>query len=137
MIFIVDDDDDDCSMLWQAFQKHHPGCLLFGFSDGQELLDHLTNYYDVPDLIILDLNMPVMDGVTTLKRLKRSSRFSAIPTVLLSSSFETNDNLRIHELGPGALRFKPTSYNELVQLTNQLYPAETVPGFTTSLPATG
>ncbi|RAJ94381.1 response regulator receiver domain-containing protein [Larkinella arboricola] len=129
MIFIVDDDDDDCSMLWQAFQKHHPGCLLFGFSDGQELLDHLADYYDVPDLIILDLNMPVMDGITTLKRLKHSSRFRTIPTVLLSSSFETNHNLRINELGPGALRFKPTNYSEFVQLTNQLYPAETVSGF--------
>lgn len=123
LIFIVDDDDNDRSMLWQAFQKHHPGCLLFAFSDGQELLDHLTDYYDVPDLIILDLNMPVMDGVTTLKRLKLSSRFRAIPTVLLSSPFETNDNLRTNELGPNALRFKPTSYSELVQLTNQLYPA--------------
>ncbi|MGV3560387.1 MAG: response regulator [Larkinella arboricola] len=129
MIFIVDDDDDDCSMLWQAFQKHHPGCLLFGFSDGQELLDHLADYYDVPDLIILDLNMPVMDGITTLKRLKHSSRFRTIPTVLLSSSFETNHNLRINELGPGALRFKPTNYSEFVQLTNQLYPTETVSGF--------
>ncbi|GAB3342465.1 response regulator [Larkinella ripae] len=123
LIFIADDDDDDRFMLWQAFQRHHPGCLLFTFSDGQELLDHLTDYFDVPDLIILDLNMPVMDGVTTLKRLKRSSRFCSIPTVLLGSSFETNTNLRNTELSSGALRVKPTRYSELVQLASQLCPA--------------
>ncbi|GAB3255134.1 response regulator [Larkinella harenae] len=123
LIFIVDDDEDDRFMLWQAFQKHHPGCLLFTFSDGQEMLDHLLEYYDVPDLIILDLNMPVMDGVTTLKRLKRNSRFRSIPTVLLSSSFETNNNLFTNEISPDALRVKPTNYSELVRLTNQLYPA--------------
>lgn len=123
LIFIVDDDDNDRFMLWKAFQKNQPGCLLFTFSNGQEMLDHLTEYYDVPDLIVLDLNMPVMDGVTTLKRLERSSRFCTIPTVLLGSSFETNTNLCNNELSPGALRVKPTRYSELAQLASQLCPA--------------
>ena len=121
LIFIVDDDEDRF-MLWQAFQKHHPDCLLFSFANGQELLDHLTDYYDMPDLIILDLNMPVMNGFTTLKYLKRNSRLSQIPTVILGSSFEMNDNLRSQELGAQALLPKPTSYNELIQLTNKLCP---------------
>ncbi|GAB3936783.1 response regulator [Larkinella terrae] len=123
LIFIVDDDDDDRFMLWQAFQKKHPGCLVFTFTDGQELLDHLSEYYDTPDLIILDQNMPVMDGFTTLKRLKGSSRLRSIPTVILGSSFETNDNCRGHELGADALLTKPTRYSELVQLANQMFSA--------------
>ncbi|MFC5411867.1 response regulator [Larkinella bovis] len=123
LVFIVDDDEDDRFMLWQAFQKNHPGCLLFTFSDGQEMLDHLTEYYDLPDLIVLDLNMPVMDGVTTLKRLKRSSRFSNIPTVLLGSPFETNTNLWCNDLAASTLLVKPSRYSDLVQLTNRLYPS--------------
>ena len=122
LVFIVDDDDDDRFMLWQAFQKHHPGFLLYTFSNGQELLDHLTDYADRPDLIILDLNMPVLDGFATLKRLKLSSQLRTIPTVILGSSFETNDNLRANEVGTGTVLVKPTSYSELVRLTNQLCP---------------
>ncbi|MGM9510727.1 response regulator [Larkinella sp. GY13] len=122
LVFIVDDDDDDRFMLWQAFQKHHPACLLYTFSNGQELLDHLRDYADRPDLIILDLNMPVLDGFATLQRLKLSSQLRTIPTVILGSSFETNDNLRIHEAANGTVLVKPSSYRELVRLTNQLCP---------------
>ena len=123
LVFIVDDDDDDRFMLWQAFQKHHPGCLLYTFTNGQELLDYLLDYSDRPDLIILDLNMPVMDGFTTLKRLKLNSQLRTIPTVILSSSFETNGNLRIDEVGADNLLVKPTSYRELVRLANRLCPS--------------
>lgn len=125
LIFIVDDDDDDRFMLWQAFQKKHPACLVCTFTDGQELLDHLRDYYDIPDLIILDQNMPVMDGFTTLKRLKKSSRHRTIPTVILGSSFEMDINWRSHDLGADAIVAKPTRYSELVQLANRLCSANT------------
>ncbi|RRB02873.1 response regulator [Larkinella rosea] len=123
LIFIVDDDDDDRFMLWQAFQKNQPRCLLFTFSDGQELLDHLSDYYDVPDLIILDQDMPVMDGFATLKRLKKSSRLRSIPTVILGSSLAPGENRGGNESGADALLIKPTRYSELVQLASRLCPA--------------
>ncbi|MGA0559994.1 response regulator [Larkinella sp. VNQ87] len=120
LIFLVDDDEDERFMLWRAFQKNHPACLLFTFSNGQELLDHLTAGYDIPDLIVLDLNMPVLDGVMTWKQLKLNSRFRSIPTVVLEPPFETSPGLQRENVRPDPLLAKPTTYRDLVQLTHRL-----------------
>jgi CheY-like chemotaxis protein len=93
-ILCVDDDDDDFEMLQEAFYgfeaKHH----IVSAHDGVhalELLEQMKGINQLPCLIVLDINMPRMDGKQTLVAIKRDSALHAIPIVLLSTSSSALD----------------------------------------------
>ncbi len=118
-IFIVDDDPDDQELLLEALELAGLTCSSSTFADGQELLDQLQDG-ELPDLILLDLNMPRVDGQTALDRIKSSARLRRIPVVVLTTSRSEADVDRCYELGANSFITKPRSFEDLLDLVETL-----------------
>lgn len=115
LIYLVDDDEDDRLLLRQAFQQHTTPCQIDEFIDGVGVIDRLTQTTTgaYPNLILLDLNMPRMDGFATLKVIKENDAWQLIPVVVLTTSDDTHDRRRAAELGADDYLVKPPSYSQL------------------------
>jgi CheY-like chemotaxis protein len=92
-ILIADDDSDDIQFLAELLQKEKPGIQLAIFSNGEELLQYLESIrsYNLPLLVVLDMNMPKMDGKQTIVALKKHQQFKNLPVVVYTSSDNKTD----------------------------------------------
>src|SRR5829696_2802704 len=89
MILYVDDDQDDIAMFKEAIKEINAAYSIIAAFDGvhaMELLGQMLQKDELPCLIVLDINMPRMDGKQTLIEIQKSEVFSTIPTVLFSTS---------------------------------------------------
>jgi CheY-like chemotaxis protein len=119
---MVDDDEEDCLLVREALKLACAGCTFRCVWDGAEMMDYLNRagrYNNpesspVPDLILLDLNMPKMGGREVLKRVKSDPRFRAIPVVILTTSRELEDVKTCYALGANSYITKLPSFDELV-----------------------
>jgi CheY-like chemotaxis protein len=104
LIYLVDDDDDDRSLLQTIFDNHHSACSVRVFTSGADLLTHLTHQLDgrLPDLIILDLHMPMFNGFELLSSIKQNHDYKGIPVAILSDSDEGESRDRCYRLGTSA-----------------------------------
>jgi CheY-like chemotaxis protein len=105
------DDSDDIRELWRLWLTY------WNFSveearDGQEAVSKAL--HSVPDLILMDLWMPVVDGVEALKRLKRDPRTAEVPVVVLSAQNRTPDAQTVVAAGAEALLDKPSDPDVLL-----------------------
>jgi CheY-like chemotaxis protein len=118
-ILITDDDSDDVELLTDSLQEENYRGELEAFKNGRELLQYLEQEArNISTLILLDLNMPVMNGYETLKMLKKDNRFSKIPVIVITSSAKTEDEKFCQELGCEDYIRKPFSlsgYKSLAQ----------------------
>ena len=89
-IFLVDDDEDDIYLARLTFNEHFPDWKMTSFGDGQELIDYLlaNTTQALPDLLILDLNMPRKNGFECLSEIKLSETLKQLPVIVFSTSFE-------------------------------------------------
>ncbi|WP_339459612.1 response regulator [Pseudomonas sp. EA_105y_Pfl2_R69] len=127
-ILIADDDPDDCLMTREAFREcriHNP---LHFVHDGEELMNYLKRRppyedearYPMPGLILLDLNMPRMDGREALLAIKSDSLLRSIPVVILSTSSADEDILRSYAIGANSFITKPVSFSGLLEVVRNL-----------------
>ena len=117
-ILYVEDDLDDLFMVEQAFEKYNSDIDVVHAKDGFEALKFLNEYqqnHPLPCLIILDINMPGMDGRETLIRIKQSERFKEIPVVLFTTSSSERDMAFARKWGAEFIT-KPLVYSELEDL---------------------
>ena len=121
-ILLADDDADDRGIFEQILLGKKDVELLATVEDGLEVIDYLKIVSDnshLPDLIILDHNMPRMNGKQTLGYLKSSHRYLHIPVVIYSTY---SDHKLIDEcviLGASMVASKPAGYNEYKAMINQ------------------
>jgi|SRR3954466_1321475 two-component system response regulator len=122
-IIVADDDTDDQFMLKEAFSSLNFDREICSVENGEELLDFLNKKgkYNVaslpiPKLILLDLNMPKIDGRQCLRMIKANKEFSKIPIIIFSTSNNPEDISQSYELGANSYIIKPYSYNELVEI---------------------
>lgn len=117
MVLLAEDDEDDKEFIKLAFAKVAAKQRLHIADNGQEALNFLIplKENDLPCLIVLDLNMPVLNGLQTLEALKKIPKFQNIPIVILSTSDNYDDKSRC--LSKGAIEYlvKPSSMNEIVK----------------------
>lgn len=108
-VLLVEDDPDDRDLFTIFFSSRHDISLMQAVSNGLELVDYLftTPDTDLPDLIVLDQNMPMMNGKQTLQFLKSHSRFAHIPIVVYSTYADTNLINDCKTLGAGMVAVKP------------------------------
>ena len=98
-ILIVDDDADDLTLGLRALRQEHLANRTFFARDGEQALDFLFCRGDyagrcaeaLPKLVLLDLNLPRVNGIEILKRIKEDTRTRAVPVVMLTSSKEERD----------------------------------------------
>ena len=114
-VVLADDDPDDQFMIRRALDRCCPGLALHGVRDGLELMDYLQHrrHVELPRLVLLDLNMPRMDGREALRALRADPLFSALSVVVLTTSVEKGDRLCAVELGASAFVSKPDGFVEL------------------------
>ena len=116
-ILYVDDDLDDLALLEDSFKgmdEYQLVCLKNGI-DLFKFLDLVTNV----SLIILDINMPELNGIDILLELKTIEKYRQIPVVMLCTARNPKENLTVRGLG-SAIILKPTSYTETLTLANRL-----------------
>lgn len=120
LVVFADDDADDRLLLQEAFEENNFTCKLDFVEDGIELLDYLKKNKFTPSLILLDINMPRKDGTQILKELKDSSQWKHIPVVMFTTSKSPEDIRRCYELGANSFIVKPSSFENLVDVTNTI-----------------
>jgi CheY-like chemotaxis protein len=119
-ILCVDDDDDDASLLEMAVSSRHSGIRFIKCPGGYEALELLTSSVSKPDVILLDLNMPLLNGFECLREIRRHASLKDIPVVVLSTSAHPGDVTRAIKLGAYKFLTKPSSYGEICQMMNEI-----------------
>ncbi|MFF5084300.1 response regulator [Actinoplanes sp. NPDC000266] len=128
-ILVVDDDDADALMISEALETADTSASVDRVADGREALDYLRRQspYEQahrPDLILLDLNMPRMDGRETLAAIKSDDVLKAIPVVILTTSGAAPDIVASYQHRANAYVTKPfglDDFESTVQLINRFY----------------
>jgi CheY-like chemotaxis protein len=121
-ILYVDDDLDDQSIFIEALQEVHPSFKCQVASNGIEALELLQTIAK-PLCIYLDINMPMMDGIETLKRLKADAELSHIPVFMLSTSRSASHEIEARRLGATDYLTKPNAYCEYVRIISTCFTA--------------
>lgn len=120
-IFVVEDNPGDIHLLRLALQSANLDCDLTVVDDGQEALDFVRqrgNYEDsvVPDLVVLDLNVPKNDGIEILEALRTNPAFAQVPIAVLSSSSSPRDIAKAERLGVERFIAKPPDLEEYLTI---------------------
>ncbi|WP_018619912.1 response regulator [Spirosoma luteum] len=119
-IWLVDDDEDDLVLMKAAFHCMADRITIKALHDGEELLPHLQETSDSPNLIVMDLNMNRMGGLQALEIVRSVGKYSHLPVVMLTTSSNPADKRNSVALGANDYHIKPASFNELTVLANQL-----------------
>ncbi len=127
-VLLVEDDPDNVELTLRAFRKNNLTNTVVVARDGVEALDYLfgTGAYatrdvsDVPRLILLDLNLPKINGLEVLRRIRADARTELLPVVILSTSTERGDIVKSYSLGANSYVCKPTDFDRFTSAIQQL-----------------
>jgi CheY-like chemotaxis protein len=124
-VLLVEDDPGDVLMTREAFEEHKVGNHLSVVSDGEEALAYLRRegrFADAarPDLILLDLNLPRIDGRQVLSQIKADEDLRRIPVVVLTTSQADEDILRSYSLHANAYVTKPVDFDRFITVVRQI-----------------
>jgi CheY-like chemotaxis protein len=119
---IAEDDVEDTELIMEAFASINEHLRLLFFSDGRSALDWLMACppQQMPCLIILDYNMPEMNGGQVLKRLCGEEKFQGVPKVVLSTATNRKYPEECLDLGADAYRVKPSTFGALVDIAREM-----------------
>ncbi|MDP9799063.1 CheY-like chemotaxis protein [Catenuloplanes nepalensis] len=124
-VLLVEDDPGDVLMTQEAFDEHKLRNRLTVVSDGAEALAYLRQEGKhenavLPDLILLDLNLPRRDGREVLQEIKRDEKLRRIPVVVLTTSQADEDILRSYQLHANAYVTKPVDFDRFIAVVRQI-----------------
>lgn len=127
-IFLVEDNADDEALTLRALQKNNIKNEVVVARDGVEALDFLfgrgkfaaRDMQHQPQVMLLDLNLPKIDGLTVLKQLRANDKTRLIPVVILTSSKEDQDMIEGYSLGANSYVRKPVDFNAFSEAIRQL-----------------
>jgi two-component system response regulator len=127
-ILLVEDNPDDEALTIRALRKNNITNELVIARDGAEALDYLfgTGKYEgrdtsiTPQVTLLDLKLPKIDGLEVLKRLREDERTELLPVVILTSSNEEQDMLKGYRLGANSYIRKPVNFDQFIEAVRQL-----------------
>ena len=127
-ILLVEDNPDDVELTMMAFEKSRITNKVVVAGDGVEALDFLFGTGDfagrdtsvMPQVILLDLNMPRMGGLEFLRRIRADERTKLLPVVVLTTSSEDRDKIESYQLGANSYVRKPVDFQQFVGAVQQL-----------------
>ena len=128
LILLVEDNARDEALTLRAIEKSHIANKVVVARDGVEALDYLFatgKYADrdatmLPQLVMLDLKLPKMDGMEVLRRLRSDERTKLLPIVVFTSSSEQEDMIKSYGLGANSYVRKPVDFERFMEATRQL-----------------
>jgi len=127
-ILLVEDNADDEKLTLRALKKNNISNEVFVARNGVEALDYLfgTGTYSgrdtsvMPEVVLLDLKLPKIDGLEVLRQLRGNERTKLLPVVILTSSNEEQDRLSGYGLGANSYVRKPVDFNQFMEAVRQL-----------------
>ncbi len=125
VILLVEDNPDDVRLTRRSFKENHILNELVVVGDGAEALDYLLRSAEDPDAVLpavtlLDLNLPKIDGLELLRRIRANPKLKRLPVVILTSSREEIDLVRSYDLGANSYIQKPVEFDEFNEAVHQL-----------------
>jgi CheY-like chemotaxis protein len=117
-ILLVEDDEVDVMNVKRAFQKHHIANPLFVVGNGVEALEKLRDgtYPKERRIILLDLNMPKMNGIEFLRELRKDPELRATPVVVLTTSDADRDKVAAYDLNVAGYLLKPVTFSNFCEI---------------------
>jgi CheY-like chemotaxis protein len=124
-IVIVEDNPADAKIVRMALSRRDPDLEMIVLEDGARAISYFSSDENggdssICDLILLDLNLPCVDGFEVLEFLKASAKLKKIPVVVLSGSSSQQDITRSYELGANTYISKPTGIEDVFEMARQL-----------------
>jgi CheY-like chemotaxis protein len=128
VILVAEDDSNDVFLLRRAFQKAQVKCHILDVSNGQDAIFYLQGAapynnrtaYPLPQLLLLDIKMPLMNGFDVLEWLRSRPELAQLPAVILSSSNHDEDISRARRLGARDYLVKPSDLSHLADLARDI-----------------
>ena len=125
VVMLVDDDQDDIEMARFALEQDDPPEAVITAANGKELLEYLNRAVGdpstpFPDLILMDINMPEMNGITALSRLKADDQLRVVPVVMFTTSDSSIDIRDAYRHGSAGYITKPESYDALLEIARSI-----------------
>jgi two-component system response regulator len=128
IIFLVEDNPDDEALALRALKKNNIGNEVIVARDGAEALDFLLgggkhearDLRITPQVVLLDLKLPKIDGLEVLRQLRANERTKLLPVVILTSSNEEQDRLQGYGLGANSYVRKPVDFTQFIEAVRQL-----------------
>ena len=123
-ILLVEDNPDDIFLTERALRKANIVNEIVVMKDGVEALDYLINNaapnQPLPQVVLLDIKLPRVDGLEVLKAIRANKRTCLLPVVILTSSKEEKDLINGYSLGANSYIRKPVSFNQFAEAVRQL-----------------
>jgi two-component system response regulator len=128
-VLLVEDNINDAELTIRELKKNNMADNLAHVKDGEEALDFIfatgtyagsRDIHYLPKVILLDIQMPKVNGIEVLEKLKADPRTSTIPVVILTSSNESPDIKKCYKLGANSYIVKPVNFNEFTQVIRNL-----------------
>lgn len=124
-ILLVEDSQDDIDLTLRAFRKNGMANRVAVVRDGVEALDYLVSASggdaaERPQLVLLDLKLPRLDGLQLLQRIRTNPATRFLPVVILTSSTEERDLVNSYTLGANSYVRKPVDFEQFVQALQQI-----------------
>ncbi len=127
-ILLVEDNEHDVFLTQRALRKNNIGRRLVVANDGEAALDYLfgrgehagRDLSEMPELTLLDLNMPKVDGLEVLRQVRANPLTRSLPVVVLTSSKEEADIIKSYSNGCNAYVAKPVDFDEFAEAVRQL-----------------
>lgn len=128
LVLLVEDNEDDVSLVRRAFSKGKVVNPLQVVRSGEEALEYLVGTgryanrleYPLPELILLDLKLPGIDGFQVLRWIRQQPGLKALRVVVLTSSNELRDATLAYQTGANSFLVKPVDFEEFVNITNAI-----------------
>jgi DNA-binding response OmpR family regulator len=121
LILLVEDDPDHEALTIRALKKSNMLNEVIVARDGEEAVNLLCGDNPIkPQVILLDLKLPKLDGLEVLKRIRDCDKTRTLPVVVLTSSDEERDVVRSYQLGVNSYIRKPVNFNDFAEATRQL-----------------
>ncbi|MDF4203825.1 response regulator [Maribacter sp. SA7] len=119
-VFLADDDSDDRTFFSDALREIPIQTKITEFNNGVDLMAGLlSNDIEKPDVIFLDLKMPMMDGFECLADIRDLEKYADTPVIIYSTSYHPKEITRLDEMGASLYLQKPSSYNQLKTLLHK------------------
>lgn len=122
-ILLVEDNPMDIDLTLRAFKKLQVETPVLVARDGEEALSYLARWQageSLPSVILLDINLPKVNGLEVLRHLKAHEIYRRIPVVMLTSSSEERDMTAAYDLGVNAYMEKPVNFSRFVEVAGQI-----------------
>ena len=124
MILVVEDSVDDSFLLTRQLARANLENQIRVIGDGQDALDFLLDCLDVPQAVFLDLNLPTLNGLEVLRRLRQEVRYRIVPVIVMTGSLNPRDVDECTKLGVSAYLPKPVGIATFARILGPLLPAQ-------------